>query len=66
LRPEFQTLAFSARGGEPGALDWYVDGEHAGRSERDNGVRWPLVRGRHDVLVRDAAGNSAMTRIEVR
>lgn len=66
LRPEFQSLALSARGGQPGLLDWYVDGEHAGRSQRDDSVRWPLVRGRHEVLVRDAAGNSAMTHIEVR
>jgi penicillin-binding protein 1C len=66
LRPEFQTLALSARGGAPGSFEWFVDGEPAGSADRDTAIRWPLARGRHDVLVRDAAGNSASTRIEVR
>ena len=66
LRPEFQTLAFDARGGAPGALQWFVDGTPAPGARDDGSVRWPLRRGRHDVVVRDAEGHSAMTRIEVR
>jgi penicillin-binding protein 1C len=66
LRPEFQTLALSARGGAPGGLEWFVDGEPAGRAVPGGAVRWALVRGRHDVSVRDNAGHAASTRIEVR
>jgi hypothetical protein len=29
-------------------------------------MRWPLIRGTHDVLVKDAAGRSAATTIVVR
>lgn len=65
LRPEFQMLSFSARGGE-GHLFWFVDDEPFGTGAPGEAVRWPLSRGRHDILVRDASGHTARTRIEVR
>jgi penicillin-binding protein 1C len=66
LRPEFQTLALNARSSAPGHLEWFVDGSAVGSAEAGTAIRWPLVRGRHDVVVRDGAGRSASTRIEVR
>jgi penicillin-binding protein 1C len=66
LRPEFQTLALSARGGAPGPLDWFVDDEPVGRDPRDGRLHWPLARGRHVIVVRDAAGRSARTYVDVR
>jgi penicillin-binding protein 1C len=66
LRPEFQALTLSARGGAPGALAWFVDGAPAGPDGDTGVVRWPLARGRHDILVRDTHGQTATTRIVVR
>jgi penicillin-binding protein 1C len=66
LRPEFQQLSLSARGGAAGVLTWSVDGTVVGRARADETVKWPLARGRHEVVVRDAAGASARTHIEVR
>jgi penicillin-binding protein 1C len=65
LRPEFQALTFAARGGQ-GRLQWTINGrplrtDAAGRPER-----WPLARGRHEVIVRDARGETATARIDVR
>jgi penicillin-binding protein 1C len=65
LRPEFQMLSFSARGGE-GRLFWFVDGEPFATGAPGESVRWPLSRGRHEILVRDNKGQTAQTRIEVR
>ena len=66
LRPEFQTLALSARGGAPGPLDWFVDDVRVGRDLRDGRLHWPLARGRHVIVVRDTAGRSARTYVDVR
>jgi penicillin-binding protein 1C len=65
LRPEFQSLALSARGGA-GPLEWFVDGVSIGRDTGDGRLRWPLVRGRHAILVRDGDGRSADTYVDVR
>jgi membrane carboxypeptidase/penicillin-binding protein PbpC len=65
LRPEYQALALSARGGS-GAREWFVDGERIGGSSPDGVMRWPLRRGAHEIVVRDAAGTSARTHIDVR
>jgi penicillin-binding protein 1C len=66
LRPEFQTVALAARGGAPGPLTWSVDGSPLGVDTRDNRLHWPLARGRHHIVVRDADGRSAQTVIDVR
>ena len=66
LRPEFQTLTLSASGGAPGPLEWKVNGAVVGVDEGTARVRWPLVRGRHDITVHDSAGQSARTYVEVR
>ena len=66
LRPEFQTLAFRARGAAPGSLEWFVDDAPLGTSPSDAAIRWPLARGAHAVSVRDTNGASAATRIVVR
>lgn len=65
LRPEFQALPFAARGGRA-PLRWWINGEALEPAGHDGRVRWPLARGRHDVAVRDAAGQAATVRIEVR
>jgi penicillin-binding protein 1C len=65
LRPEFQTLTFSAVGGD-GPLEWFVNGVSIGVADADRTVRWPLVRGNHRVLVRDQRSASAETTITVR
>jgi penicillin-binding protein 1C len=65
LRPEFQALAFRARG-SGGALRWSVDGVDVGNATEPGAVRWPLARGAHVVTVEDAAGRTAATRIVVR
>jgi penicillin-binding protein 1C len=66
LRPEFQQLTLSARGGAGGPLTWSIDGTIVGRVRVDETLKWPLTRGRHEVVVRDEDGASARTRIEVR
>jgi penicillin-binding protein 1C len=65
LRPEFQALTFSARGGD-GPLEWFVNGASIAIVDRERGVRWPLVRGRHRIRVRDQRGETAETTIVVR
>ncbi|MCC7043780.1 MAG: penicillin-binding protein 1C [Acidobacteria bacterium] len=65
LRPEFQALTFVARGGH-GPLHWTINGRPLRTDERGDPERWPLVRGRHEVVVRDGRGATAVTRIDVR
>ena len=65
LRPEFQALTFSARGGD-GPLEWFVNGASIARVVQEQGVRWPLVRGRHRISVKDRRGETAETTILVR
>ena len=66
LRPEFQMLTLAAHGGTRGTRQWYVDGAFVGAETADENVKWPLTRGRHDIVVRDGSGASANTQIEVR
>ncbi len=66
LRPEFQRLPFRASGGAPGALEWFVDDRSIGRAHRDEPMWWPLAKGTHTIIVRDAGGRSASTHIVVR
>jgi penicillin-binding protein 1C len=65
LRPEFQTLSLAARGGR-GRLTWYVDRELVGTSGDSDAVRWPIRRGRHDIVVRDDTGATATAFFDVR
>jgi penicillin-binding protein 1C len=65
LRPEFQALTFSARGGD-GPLEWFVNGASIAVVDREGAVRWPLVRGRHRITVKDGRGDAAETTIVVR
>ena len=65
LRPEFQALTLSAAGGN-GPLEWFVNGASIAVVDPDRLVRWPLVRGRHEIAVRDRRGDTAETTITVR
>jgi len=65
LRPEFQALTFSARGGD-GPLEWFVNGTSIAVVDQERGVRWPLARGRHRITVTDRRGETAETTIVVR
>jgi penicillin-binding protein 1C len=67
LRPEFQTLPLRAAGAERAAvLRWFVNGTPVGSAVAGETLRWPLARGRHAIVVRDATGREAAARIEVR
>jgi penicillin-binding protein 1C len=66
LRREFQAVTLAARGGTPGPLAWFVDGAPAGIDRGGDPLRWPLVRGRHRIEVRDSDGHTADTFIDVR
>jgi membrane carboxypeptidase/penicillin-binding protein PbpC len=65
LRPEYQMLSLAARGGT-GTLQWFVNGVALREAAPDEVVRWPLRRGRHDILVRDEAGREARSHLTVR
>lgn len=65
LRSEFQALTFAARGGVR-PLRWSVNGREIPAGTTGQSARWPLVRGQHEVVVRDATGATATARIEVR
>jgi penicillin-binding protein 1C len=65
LRSEFQALSFSARGGN-GPLEWFVNGVSIAVVDSERAVRWPLVRGRHSITVKDQRGETAETTIVVR
>lgn len=57
LRAEFQTLPLRAEAqGPAGELVWTVGGREVGRSPSDQPLPWPMVRGRHTVVVRDIRG----------
>jgi penicillin-binding protein 1C len=59
LRAEFQALPFRAIGAGGGRLSWTVNGREVGSTSADGSVLWPLQRGSHVAVVRDAAGRSA-------
>ena len=66
LRSEYQRLPLRAGGAAPGTLEWFVDDEPIGRTQRDEPMWWPLQKGRHTITVRDAKGRSSSTHIVVR
>jgi penicillin-binding protein 1C len=59
LRAEFQALPFRAAGAGGGEVSWTVDGRPIGSASADGSVLWPLERGRHVAVVRDARGRTA-------
>jgi penicillin-binding protein 1C len=68
LRPEYQTLALRATrtGGGPGEIVWSIGDETAGTVHSDDALDWPLRRGTHHIIVRDATGNEDSVRITVK
>ena len=65
LRPEFQTVPLRAVGAT-GRVEWTIDGRRLGVKDGDAGLSWPLERGKHLVLARDARGIVAEAAILVR
>ena len=59
LRPEFQAVPFRAGGAGGGQVSWAVDGREVGSAAADGAVLWPLQRGSHVAVVRDARGRTA-------
>jgi penicillin-binding protein 1C len=66
LRPEFQALPFRAVGAGGGQVSWTVNGRVVGTSGGDAAVLWPLQRGSHVAVVRDAAGRTAQVSFTVK
>ncbi len=65
LRMEFQTLPLRAVGAA-GQVEWSINGRRVGRAPADGSETWPLERGKHLVLARDAHGRVAEASIVVR
>lgn len=61
-----QEIPFEAESAVPGELAWYVDGAFVGRAAPSERVWWTPRPGVHRVVVMDAAGGTAETRLEVR
>jgi len=59
LRAEFQALPFRAVGAGGGQVSWTVNGREVGSAGADGSVLWPLQRGSHVAVVRDAGGRTA-------
>jgi penicillin-binding protein 1C len=59
LRAEFQAVPFRASGAGGGEVSWTVNGRPVGSAGADAALLWPLQRGSHVAVVRDASGRSA-------
>jgi penicillin-binding protein 1C len=59
LRSEFQALALRATGVDGAEVSWTVNGRSIGAGSADRAVLWPLERGSHVAMVRDARGRTA-------
>ena len=66
LRPEFQALPFRAVGAGGGQVSWTVNGRDVGTAGADGSVLWPLQRGSHVAVVRDARGRTAQVSFVVK
>ena len=66
LRAEFQALPFRAVGGGGGEVSWTVNGRPVGTAGADAAVLWPLQRGSHVAVVRDADGRTAAVSFTVK
>ena len=59
LRAEFQAVPLRASGAAGGRVSWSVNGREVGAARADAAVHWPLVRGEHHAIARDARGQTA-------
>jgi len=66
LRREFQTLTLRAVAERRGRLEWQVDGRPLGVASSESALAWPLAPGTHEIIVKDALGRTASTRVTVR
>jgi penicillin-binding protein 1C len=66
LRREFQSLSLRAVATQRGQIAWTVNGHAIGAADADGKVDWPLERGRHVIVARDAGGRTAESRVVVR
>jgi len=65
LRAAFQTLKLQARGAT-GDVTWDIDGVRFASAAADRAVEWPLALGQHQIVVTDATGAQARTKVTVR
>jgi membrane carboxypeptidase/penicillin-binding protein PbpC len=66
LRPEFQAVPFRAGGAGGGDVSWTVNGRPVGTVGADAAILWPLQRGSHVAVVRDARGRTAQVSLTVK
>jgi penicillin-binding protein 1C len=66
LRTEFQAVPFRAVGAGGGQVSWTVNGRAVGSAGADAALLWPLERGSHVAVVRDARGRSAQVSFVVK
>jgi penicillin-binding protein 1C len=66
LRPEFQAVPLRAIGAGAGRLSWTIDGRDVGTAPAGAAVHWPLARGEHRAVARDARGRTAEVGFVVR
>jgi len=67
LRAEFQALPLRVVAQGPArVVVWSVDGREVGRAPSDRPLEWPLVRGEHHIVARDASGRRDEVPIVVR
>jgi penicillin-binding protein 1C len=66
LRREFQTLPLRATAAAGGSVEWSVGGRVVGSADATRTFEWPLVPGRHRIVVRDQQGRTAETSVTVR
>jgi membrane carboxypeptidase/penicillin-binding protein PbpC len=66
MRSEFQALTLRAVRSARGPVEWTVDGKALGTADSEQAMTWPLARGRHTFVLRDANGHVAAATIVVR
>ena len=66
LRAEFQALPLRASGASGERVTWTIDGRALGSASADGSLPWPLERGQHVAMVRDARGRTAEVSFVVR
>ena len=66
LRAEFQALPFRVTGASAGEVSWTVNGRAVGSAGADAAVIWPLQRGSHVAVARDANGRTAQVSFVVK
>ena len=66
LRAEFQAVPFRVGGAGGGEVTWTVDGRELGSTPADESMLWPLQRGSHVAVVRNADGRTAAVSFTVK